>query len=103
MSSEDHRQDDQKNEAADPVDPGVRPGADLDAVLPRPVAAQAHLLVAGLRLRRGRGLSIGRALRVRLVDYLRAEAKFPDLESLKRQIALDCREARARLVLAAAS
>jgi riboflavin kinase/FMN adenylyltransferase len=45
----------------------------------------------------------GRTLRVRLVDYLRAEAKFPDLEALKRQIAVDCREARARLALAAAS
>jgi riboflavin kinase/FMN adenylyltransferase len=45
----------------------------------------------------------GRTLRVRLLDYLRAEAKFADLEALKRQIAEDCREARARLALAAAS
>ncbi|MBM3546172.1 MAG: bifunctional riboflavin kinase/FAD synthetase [Alphaproteobacteria bacterium] len=42
-------------------------------------------------------------LRVRLIDYLRSEAKFPDLDSLKRQIAEDCRVARTRLALAAAS
>ena len=45
----------------------------------------------------------GRIVRVRLIDYLRAEAKFPDLGALKRQIAEDCRVARARLALAAAS
>ncbi len=45
----------------------------------------------------------GRTLRVRLVDYLRPEAKFPDLDALKRQIAEDCRQARTRLALAAAS
>jgi riboflavin kinase/FMN adenylyltransferase len=45
----------------------------------------------------------GKTLRVRLIDYLRPEAKFPDLESLTRQIAEDCRVARTRLALAAAS
>ncbi|MBM3534009.1 MAG: bifunctional riboflavin kinase/FAD synthetase [Alphaproteobacteria bacterium] len=45
----------------------------------------------------------GKSLRVRLIDYLRPEARFPDLESLRRQIAEDCRVARARLALAAAS
>ena len=44
-----------------------------------------------------------KALRIRLIDYLRPEAKFADLDALKRQIAEDCRQARARLALAAAS
>ena len=45
----------------------------------------------------------GKTLRIRLIDYLRPEAKFPDLDALRRQIAEDCRLARQRLALAAAS
>ncbi len=40
----------------------------------------------------------GRHLRVALVDHLRPEIKFPDLDALKAQIADDCR--RARIILA---
>jgi riboflavin kinase/FMN adenylyltransferase len=70
---------------------GVRP-----TVADRGVLLEAHVFDYA-------GDLYERTLRVRLVDYLRAEARFPDLESLKRQIAEDCREARARLALAAAS
>jgi len=42
----------------------------------------------------------GRRLRVRLVEYLRAEKKFDGLDELKAQIAADSRDARRRLALA---
>ncbi len=37
-----------------------------------------------------------RHLRVALIDFIRAEAKFPDFDALRRQIAADCEIARAR-------
>ncbi|HEY3638459.1 MAG TPA: riboflavin kinase, partial [Rhizomicrobium sp.] len=39
----------------------------------------------------------GKHLAVELVAYLRPEAKFPDLETLKKQIALDAESARKAL------
>ncbi len=70
---------------------GVRP-----TVADRGVLLEAHLLDFA-------GDLYGKTLRIRLIDYLRPEAKFADLDALKRQIAEDCRQARARLALAAAS
>jgi len=70
---------------------GIRP-----TVADRGVLLEVHVFDFG-------GDLYGKALRVRLIDYLRPEAKFPDLEALKRQIAEDCRVARTRLALAAAS
>jgi riboflavin kinase/FMN adenylyltransferase len=39
----------------------------------------------------------GQRIEVELIDFLRPEAKFDDLEALKAQMALDCAEARRRL------
>src|SRR3546814_11773787 len=39
----------------------------------------------------------GETLRVRLIDFIRAEKKFDGLDALQAQIALDCGEARAIL------
>jgi riboflavin kinase/FMN adenylyltransferase len=70
---------------------GIRP-----TVADRGVLLEVHVLDFS-------GDLYGKPLRVRLIDYLRPEAKFADLEALKRQIAEDCRLARQRLALAAAS
>lgn len=70
---------------------GVRP-----TVADRGVLLEAHVLDFS-------GELYNKSLRIRLIDYLRPEAKFADLDALKRQIAEDCRQARARLALAAAS
>ena len=70
---------------------GVRP-----TVADRGVLLEAHILDFS-------GELYNKSLRIRLIDYLRPEAKFADLDALKRQIAEDCRQARARLALAAAS
>ncbi|MSP47747.1 MAG: bifunctional riboflavin kinase/FAD synthetase [Alphaproteobacteria bacterium] len=80
-------------------------GRWLDAVVSlgiRPTVADRGVLVE-VHVFDFSGDLYGRALRVRLVDYLRPEATFPDLDALRRQIAEDCRMARARLALAAAS
>jgi len=70
---------------------GVRP-----TVNDRGVLVEAHVFDYS-------GDLYGRTLRLRLVDYLRPEAKFADLDALTRQIAADCREARARLAQTAIS
>ncbi len=70
---------------------GIRP-----TVADRGVLLEVHVLDFS-------GDLYGKPLRVRLIDYLRPEAKFADLDALKRQIAEDCRLARQRLALAAAS
>jgi riboflavin kinase/FMN adenylyltransferase len=70
---------------------GVRP-----TVNDRGVLVEAHIFDYS-------GDLYGRSLRLRLVEYLRPEAKFADLDALTRQIAADCREARARLAQTAAS
>ena len=80
-------------------------GRWLDAVVSlgiRPTVADRGVLLE-VHIFDFAGDLYGKPLRVRLIDYLRPEAKFPDLDALKRQIAQDCLAARARLALAAAS
>jgi riboflavin kinase/FMN adenylyltransferase len=73
---------------------GVANLGERPTVAGRDVRLEAHLFDFA-------GDLYGQWLEVALVSFIRPETKFPDLDALKRQIAADATEARARLGLPA--
>jgi riboflavin kinase/FMN adenylyltransferase len=74
--------------------PGVANLGERPTVGGRDVRLEAHLFDFS-------GDLYGQHIEVALLHYIRPEMKFPDLEALKRQIAADAADARARLGLPA--